>query len=256
MNIAVAVKRVPAPGAKIVLTPDALAIETKLLGFAISPHEECAVEEAVRLVEKHGGSVTVMALGPVEAIEQLRAALAVGADDAVLLKTDGSEWDPQATASALAEAMTAIESDKGGFDLILVGNESADSGGYQVGVRLAHHLGRPIVTGIKGLEVVDETLVARRQTADGYEVYQVDLPAVAAVKEGINLPRYPTLKGRLRAKSHPVVEIVPIASPGGLQMLRLQRPPDETSQTEILGSGPEAAPRVIEVLTGLGLVAR
>lgn len=256
MNLLVAVKRVPAPGAKIVLTEDAKAIETKLLGFTVSPHEECAVEEAVRLVESHGGAVTVITLGPEEAAEQLRAALAVGADDAVLLATDGTDWDPQATAAALAEAISALEAEKGVFDLLLFGNESADSGGYQVGVRVAHLLGRPIVTGIKGIEVVGGTVRARRQTADGYEVYEVDLPAVVAVKEGINLPRYPTLKGRLRAKSYPVSTSTPVQMPGGLQMTRLQRPPDEVSSTVVLGSGPEAAPKIVDLLRQLGLLDR
>ena len=107
MNVLVCVKRVPLTGGKMVLTADERAIETRHLGFTISPHEECGVEEAVRIVEAGGGSVTVLTLGPPEAEEQLRDAMAIGADRAILLETDGADWDPEATAAALVEAIRA-----------------------------------------------------------------------------------------------------------------------------------------------------
>src|SRR5487761_1796493 len=119
MEILVCVKRVPTVGGVLTLTADKRAIDTKTSGFTISPHEECAVEEAVRLVERFGGSVTVASLGPVAAEEQLRACLALGASAAVPLETAGA----------------------GPFDLMLLGNEASDTGDYQVGVRLAHLLG-------------------------------------------------------------------------------------------------------------------
>ena len=105
MDVLVCVKRVPLTGGKMVLTADERAIETRHLGFTISPHEECGVEEAVRIVEGAGGSVTVVTLGPAEAEEQLRECLALGADRAILLETDGSDWDPEATAAALHEVI-------------------------------------------------------------------------------------------------------------------------------------------------------
>src|SRR5512145_2324421 len=107
MNILICVKRVPATGGRITLTADQQEIDTKFLGFTVSPHEECAVEEAVRIVEAHGGSSTVLTLGPPEAEEQLRDCLALGADRAILLETDGAEWDPEATAAALHEVVAA-----------------------------------------------------------------------------------------------------------------------------------------------------
>lgn len=253
MKTLVCVKRVPAPGARINLTPDEKAIDARHLSFTVSPHEECAVEEAIRLKEKHGGTVTVMTLGPADAEEQLRYALSVGADEAVLLATDGADWDPQATAAALTARIKEIEG-SGAFDLILFGNESADSGGYQVGIRIAHALGRPVISGIKGLEVGDETVTARRETDSGSEVYRLSLPAVVAVKEGINLPRYPTLPGRLKAKKAEVISGPASASPGGLFMDRLFTPPEQKSVTNILGRGPEAAPAVVDLLEELGLM--
>jgi electron transfer flavoprotein beta subunit len=253
MRTLVCVKRVPAPGARINLTPDERAVDARHLSFTVSPHEECAVEEAIRLKEKHGGSVTVMTLGPADAEEQLRYALSVGADEAVLLSTDGSDWDPQATAVALTARINEIEG-SGVFDLILFGNESADSGGYQVGIRVAHALGRPVISGIKSLEVGEGRVSARRETGSGFEVYRLPLPAVVAVKEGINLPRYPTLPGRLKAKKAEVKSAPAAAPPGGLVMDRLFTPPEQKSVTNILGRGPEAAPAVVDLLEELGLL--
>src|ERR1700733_1630877 len=106
MHICVCVKRVPLTGGQITLTDDQRALSTKHLGFTVSPHEECGVEEAVQIVEREGGSVTVLTLGPPEAEEQLRDMMAIGADRAVHLVTDGAEeWDPQATASAIVAAI-------------------------------------------------------------------------------------------------------------------------------------------------------
>src|SRR5437867_3199032 len=107
MNVLVCVKRVPVTGGRISLTADQQEIDTRFLGFTVSPHEECAVEEAVRLVEAQGGASTVLTLGPEAAIEQLRDALAMGIDRAVLLETDGREWDPVATAGAIVDAVRA-----------------------------------------------------------------------------------------------------------------------------------------------------
>jgi electron transfer flavoprotein beta subunit len=245
---------VPAPGARIVLTGDQQAVDARHLPFTVSPHEECAVEAAVQIKEAHGGSVTVMTLGPPEAEEQLRYAISTGADEALLLVTDDREWDPQATAAALATAIGGLEASGGPFDLILFGNESADAGGYQVGIRVAHALSRPVISGIKAIAVEDGAVSCRRETDAGFEVYRLPLPAVVAVKEGINLPRYPTLPSRLKAKKADVPAAEPAGVPGGLRMLRLATPPEVASSTSILGNGPEAAPAVADLLEELGLI--
>ena len=249
MRVLVCIKRVPAPGARIVLTEDGRAIDTRLLSFAISPHEECAVAEAVRIAEGHEGQVTVLTLGPPEAEEQLRAALAVGAHEAVLIPTDGSDWDPISTATAITQAIEDLESDER-FDLILFGNESADSGGYQVGIRVARALGRPVVSGIKGIDVEDGAVRLRRDTAAGSEIYALPLPAVMTVKEGINLPRYPTLKGRLNAKKVEVQRIEEQRLGSGQEMVRLITPPQDVSETTIL----DDASAVVDLLQELQVV--
>ena len=258
MRILCCVKRVAAPGAKINVTDDGLAVDATHLGFATSPHEECGVEEAVQLTERHGGEVTVLTLGPPEAADQLRYAASVGAHHGVLVATDGSAWDPQRTAAALTEAIGGLEADGGPFDLLVFGNESADSGGFQVGVRVAYGLGRPIVNGIKGIEVDSETdggvVRARREIDGGFEVYELPMPAAVGVKEGLNLPRYPTMRGRLASKKLEVAEVASGAEPGGQSLIRLHRPREAVTETVVLGNGPEAAPAVVDVLEELGVV--
>jgi electron transfer flavoprotein beta subunit len=253
VNILVCVKRVPMTGGTIVLTPDEQAIETRHLGFTISPHEECGVEEAVRLIEAQGGESVVLSLGPADAEEQLRDAMALGIDRAILLQTD-EEFDGQATAAAI---LAAIEADRAAgveYDLIFFGNESADSGNYQVGIRVAHALGRPCVTGVKGVTVADGRARLEQEVPGGRDVYEVPLPAVVTVKEGLNLPRYPSVPGRLRAKRKPLETRSPERRQPGVEKIRLKLPEGDTSQAEILGHGPDAAPAVVEVLRRAGLV--
>jgi electron transfer flavoprotein beta subunit len=240
-------------GGKIVLTEDAQAIETKHLGFTISPHEECGVEEAVRLIEAHGGETVVLTLGPSEAEEQLRDAMALGADRAIHLISDGDEWDPQATAAAIVEAILADEAAGGAFDLVFFGNESADSGGFQVGIRVAYALGRAVATGLKNVLVEGVTVRCEQEVAGGRDVYVVPLPAVVTVLEGLNLPRYPSVPAKLRAQRKPVDASSPTRPDPKLEKLRLVVPESQGKEAEILGHGPDAAPAVVEVLRQIGV---
>jgi electron transfer flavoprotein beta subunit len=265
VNILVCVKRVPQTGGRIVLTADGQDIDTKFLGFTISPHEECGVEEAVRIVEAGGGSTAVLTLGPAAAEDQLRDAMALGIDRAILLETDGSEWDPVSTAAAIAAAVQAQEAANGPFDLIIFGNESADTGGFQVGIRVAVALERPVVNGLKGLAVGDGSITARREAiGGGWETYELPLPAAVGVKEGINLPRYPSVPGRLRAKKKDVERIAIGAAVGGPaavagvpigpSKVALRLPEEQGSKVEILGRGADAAPAVVDLLQRIGIV--
>ena len=248
VKILVCVKRVPITGGKIVLTDDAQEIRTLHLGFAISPHEECAVEEAVRIVEAEGGEVVVLTLGPAEGEEQLRDCMAIGADRGILIRTDGQEWDPQATAAAIVDAARDEA-----FDLILFGNESADSANFQVGIRVAHALGLPVVTGLKKIEVGGGRVRCERDAGGARDVYEAPLPAVLTVLEGLNLPRYPSVPGRLRAKSKPLAVVEPARPESKLDKLRLALPEGQGTTAEILGEGAAAAPKVVEVMQSLGV---
>ncbi len=256
MEILVCVKRVPATGGRINLTPDGQEIDTRFLGFTISPHEECAVEEAVRIVEAQGGSSAVLTLGPPVAEEQLRDSMAIGIDRAILLETDGREFDPIATAAAIVDTIHAQEAAGQPFDLIMFGNEAADTGDFQVGIRVAVALDRPIVTGIKGLTVRDGAVTARREApTGGWETYEIPLPAVVSVKEGLNLPRYPSIPGRLRAKRKEVEHIEPAWSSTGPVKLGLRVPVEQGAAVEIIGRGPDAAPAVVDLLVRIGVIA-
>ena len=246
VRILVCVKRVPLTGGRMVLTADEQALETRHLGFTISPHEECGVEEAVRIVEQQGGEVTVLTLGPPEAEEQIRETLAIGADRGILLATDGEEWDAEATAAAIAEHAAD-------YDLVIFGNESADSGNYQVGIRVAYALGRPVVTGLKGLTVEDGRARCEQEVAGGRDIYDVPLPAVVSVLEGINLPRYPSVPAKLRARQKPVETITPERPEPRLEKVRLVVPEGQGKQAEILGEGAGAAPAVVNVMRELGV---
>jgi electron transfer flavoprotein beta subunit len=248
VKVVVCVKRVPITGGKMVLTDDGQAIQTRHLGFTISPHEECGVEEAVRIVEAQGGEVVVLTLGPAEAEDQLRECMALGADRAIHLVTE-EEWDAQATASALVEAIRAEEP----FDLIVFGNESADAGNFQVGIRIAYAMGLPVVTGLKGLTIADGRARCEQEVATGRDVYDVPLPAIVTVKEGLNLPRYPSVPAKLRANRKPV-DAKPVERPASkLEKLRLVVPEGQGKQAEILGHGPDAAPAVVELMQKLGV---
>src|ERR1700730_6725800 len=175
MEILVCVKRVPTVGGRIAVTPDGQEVDTRASGFSISPHEECAVEEAVQITERAGGTVSVLTLGPEVAIEQLRDALALGAHRAVLLETDGREFGPIATAAAIAAEVRARP-----YGLVLLGNGAADTGDYQVGIRLAHELGWPVADGIKNLTVSPDGVVARRDDPGVEEAYRHPLPRPSA----------------------------------------------------------------------------
>ena len=263
MEILVCVKRVPTVGGAITLTDDRRAIDTKASGFTISPHEECAVEEAVRLVERFGGSVTVATLGPAVAEEQLRSCLALGASAAVLVETEpGAEVGPIATAAALHSVAAGAMSGGGGFDLVLLGNEASDTGDYQVGIRLAHLLGWPAATGIKALAVDDAafSVSASRTYRGALETFALELPCVVTVKEGINLPRYPSLPGRLRAKRAAITRIpVPdgadFGSAGDVRMTSLRVPDAPKKQATVLGQGAAAVPALVDVLVQLGVLS-
>jgi electron transfer flavoprotein beta subunit len=278
MNILVCVKRVPQTGGRIVLTADGQSIDTRFLGHTISPHEECGVEEAVRIVEKEGGSSAVLTLGPAEAEEQLRDAMAIGIDRAILLETGGTEWDPVSTAGVIAETIQAQEAANGEFDLLLFGNEAADTGDFQVGVRVAVALGRPVINGIKEIWFSDsrrEVFARREAPGGGWETFDLPLPAVLGVKEGLNLPRYPSVPGRLRAKKKEIERVPLGASPSGAlglgagedaagvdsaipgpTKLRLRLPAEERTAAEVIGRGPEAAPAVVDLLERIGVLAR
>ncbi|MBM3736173.1 MAG: electron transfer flavoprotein subunit beta/FixA family protein [Acidobacteria bacterium] len=251
MNILVCVKRVPDTGARVEITANGRAIETRNLGFTISPHEECAVEEAAVIAEKLGGSCTVLTVGPKDAEDQLRDCLAKGMDRGVLIETDGNELDPGQTASAI---VGFVRAQRAPFDLILFGSESADAANYQIGIHVAYALDLPCVTGVKRMSVQTGSVTAKQETRTGFDVYQAQLPAVLTVKEGLNLPRHPSLKATMGARKKPVERMRAEVGPASLEMVRLSVPAEKGSGAEILGEGKSAVPRIVDLLEELRLI--
>lgn len=248
-DVLVCVKRVPDTGGDVVLSADGQSVDARYLGFTISPHESCAVELAVRIAADDGGTVTVLTLGTDDAVEQLRSALGVGATSAVLIEADPTAYGPADVAREIAAVVEA-----GGHDLVLLGNDAADTGDFQVGIRLAYLLDRPVVNGVRTVEVAGGVATAKVAGPDGVETYAVPLPAVVTVLEGGVEPRYPTITGRMKAKKAKVEVVAPRGEPRGSGRVRLTLPPAAPSTVEVLGEGADAAPAVVDLLARLGVM--
>ncbi|MDN5853154.1 MAG: electron transfer flavoprotein subunit beta/FixA family protein, partial [Actinomycetia bacterium] len=179
-----------------------------------------------------------------------------GCADAALIEADGNAYGPADVAAAIAEVITARAAEGTTYDLVLVGNDAADTGDFQVGVRLAYALERPVLTGISTIEVAEDTVIARGAGPTGTEVFELPLPAVIAVQEGGVEPRYPSIPGRMKAKRAPLETIAPGREPVGSARVRLKLPPQQPSSVEVLGHGPEAAPALVDILTEIGVVSR
>ncbi|MDH2415927.1 hypothetical protein [Nocardioides sp. CER19] len=246
MSTLVCVKRVVDSSGQVVLTEDGQAVDGRYAGFTMSVHEECAVEIAVRT-----GDATVMTLGDTDAVEQLRAALAVGCTAATHVVADQQAFGP----ADVAREIAAVVRDQG-HDLVLLGNDASDTGDFQVGIRLAYELGWPVVNGVTEVSVDDGVVTARGAGPGGVETYRLPLPAVVTVLEGGVEPRYPTVPGRMRAKKVAIDEREPTSQPQGPGRVRLLLRPPVPSSVQVLGKGAEAAPAVVDLFEQLGVISR
>ncbi len=249
----VCVKRVPDSSSQVVLTPDSQAVDGRMAGYTVSPHEECAIELAVRIADATSGQATVLTLGPAEASEQLRTALALGCGAAVHVEADGVAFGPADVAREIAAVVEAHGDEGRGYDLVLLGNDASDTGDFQVGIRLAYALGLPVVNGVSTIEVADGVASAHVDGPDGPETYSVPTPMVATVLEGGVEPRYPTLKGRMAAKKVEIEAREATTTPGGSGRVQLTLPPPSPSTVEILGEGPDAAAAVVDLFDKVGV---
>jgi electron transfer flavoprotein beta subunit len=247
MKIAVCVKAVPdaASGRRIDPATKRLDRSGEL---AISEWDTYAIEEALVLKEAAGdGEVVVVSLGPERAVDALRKALAMGADRAVLVTDpafDGA--DLLGTAKALAGAL-----ERESPELVLFGQQSADGGGACLWAAVADRLRRPIVSQVSELTIEGDALTGKRQTEFGYDILRMPLPAVVAVADSINTPRYPSLKGIMGAKKKPQ-ETLAAADVGGLDesrttVLALNPPPSRGEARRIEDDG-SAAEQIVEFL--------
>ena len=254
-DVLVCIKRVPDLGGEIRLTADSMSVDDASLGHTVSPHEDCAVELAIQTAKDTGGQATVLTLGTSDAVEQLRTALALGCTGAVLIEADPVSYGPADVASAIAEVVRAHEAAGTSYDLVLLGNDAADTGDFQVGIRLSYLLDRPVVTGVSTLSVDGETVTARGGSPDGgTEIFEVPLPAVLTVMEGGVEPRYPSIPGRMKAKKITIEQVTPTPATVGSGRIRLKLPEAQPNEVVILGEGPEAAAAVVDVIEKLGVL--
>jgi electron transfer flavoprotein beta subunit len=253
MNIHVFVKRVPDTESRIRIDRDAKAVIEDGLNFVINPYDEYAVEEALRLREAHGGTVRVFAAGREESLVVLKKGLAMGADEAVLVRDDAPEsYDGLRTARILAAAVKGRYPD---FDLLLFGKQSVGADNAQVPSMMAELLGLPQVNVATKLEISGSGGVAHREIESGTEKVVFSLPAVVSAQKGLNEPRYETLKGIMGAKKK-VIPVIPVGELGlsaaelapGIEITGLDVPAGRQAG-KIIGGGPaEAAKELVRLL--------
>jgi electron transfer flavoprotein beta subunit len=240
MNILVFVKRVPDTESRIRIQHETRTIAEDGLNFVISPYDEYAVEEALRVKEAKGGAVKVVAVGGDAAATILRKTLAMGADEAFLIKDDAPEtYDGLRTARIIARA---VEKKLGPADLLLFGKQSVGADNAQVPAMVAELLGLPQATVVTKLEIDGASATALREIEGGLEKVALSLPAVVSAQKGLNEPRYETLKGIMAAKKKPVPVIT-------LEELGFG-PADLAAAVETTGLDVPAARQAGKILTG------
>jgi electron transfer flavoprotein beta subunit len=252
-NVLVCIKRVPDFSGEVLLTADAQSADARFVGYTLSNHDSCAVELAVQIAAATEGTATVLSVGDADAVEQIRSALGVGCTAAVLVEADPVTLGPADVAREIAAVARDHETAGTAYDLVLLGNDAADSGDFQVGIRLAHELARPVVTGMQNVSVEDGVARLQGDGPEGRETYEVPLPAVVTVMEGGVEPRYPTITGRMKAKKIEVETRALSQPPAGSGRVQLSLPPPSPSSVELLGEGPEAAGTVVDLLQRLGV---
>ncbi|CAI8871487.1 Electron transfer flavoprotein subunit beta [Brevibacillus sp. IT-7CA2] len=200
MNILVIIKQTFDTEEKIVLQNGAISEEG--VNFIINPYDEYAIEEAIKLRDEHSGQITVITIGPERAESALRTALAMGADQAVMVDSEGLNLDEYSAAKILAAVIKDRE-----FDLIIGGNVTVDYGSGQVGPRLAEELNIPQVTTITKLDIDGTQATVERDVEGDKEIIAVTLPVLVTAQQGLNEPRYPSLPGIMKAKKKPIERI-------------------------------------------------
>lgn len=254
MEIIVCIKQVPDTAAEIIPTPDGTGIRMEGIPWVMNPYDEYALEEALRIKERLGGSVTALCLGPEEAATTLRTAAAMGADTLVHLADPAFEGsDAHAAAKALAAAIKGMS-----YDLILCGKMAVDDYSGYVGTALAELLGLPHLPAVVKVDLEGSTVTAHRETEAGTAVVQCPLPAVLTAEKGLNEPRYPKALDIMKAKRKELtaktaadlgVDPATVGAAGALtRVLRFEQPPQRGGGRVIEAPVAEAVAQLVEEL--------
>lgn len=249
MKIGVCIKQVPAKDAPLAIVEGSAWIRESDIGFETNEPDSFALEEALRLKEKHGGEVVAISMGPERAKQTIKEALAKGAERGIHVSDpEFFRLDPLTSARSFAAALQ-----RENFDLILTGLQSDDQGFGQTGVLLAELLERPHATIIMAIEVIGSGLKLKRELEAGwFQWVEVPLPAVLTIQSGINKPRYATLKGIMAAKKKEIATIertsLGVADARTQQVERIYVPQKSKKTEFITGSPKEAAAKLIDKL--------
>lgn len=239
MDVIVCIKNVPDTEAELILQNN--QIDDSHLNYILNPFDEYAVEESVRIVEKFGGSVTVLSLGDEKTKNIIQKALAVGCQRAILIKA-GKVYEPLVTAKALADTIRQLN-----FDILFFGKQAIDSDHSQTGQIVAALLGIPCLGNVVKLEVVGKQVTATRETEHGLEVVSANLPAVITAHKGLNEPRYPSLRNILAARKIQIEERTVQLTEEGMHIQGMELRPRRKGG-RIIGSGAEAVPELVRLL--------
>ncbi len=244
MKIVVCTKRVPDSAAKIRPAADGKSVDPQGVEFGISPYDEIALERAVQLKEAGVASqVTVLCLGPKESTKDVRKALAMGADDAVLLLEDRPFRDPTATAEALAGAIAEM-----GADAVFCGWKAIDDDSGAVAGLLAARLDYAYASFAVKIDAAEGGLQVSREVEGREEVVHVPTPCVVTTQRGLAEPRFASLKGIMQAKRKPLVESAPAAGAENASELIALTPPPPRAEGRLLGEGAAAVAELVRVL--------
>jgi electron transfer flavoprotein beta subunit len=241
MKVVVCVNHVPDTETKIKVGPDNVSIDKTGVNFMMSPYDEIAVEEGLRIRDKFKGEVVILSLGGEQNKETLRKALAMGVDKALLLKDDAVR-DSFGVAKGLAEEIKAVAP-----DVVLFGKQSIDYDDAQVGTLVAEMLGLPSVAVVVKMDIQDGKVVCQREIEGGHETVETKLPAVFLAQKGLNEPRYPTLKGIMAAKSKPIEVKPAAAAESRVETVQLRKPAPK-NPGRILGTDKSAVPELVKLL--------
>lgn len=243
MKIIVCIKQVPDTEARLRIAPDGRSIDRTELKYVLNPYDEFAIEEALRIREAKGGTVTVVCLAPERARIAIRDALAMGADDGVLVKDTREHRDAWSTARILADTLRTLMP----FDLAFFGRQAVDLDNWQTSIRVAELLDLPCITAVGKLEVGDGAVKAWRNVEGGRELIEAAFPLVISADEMLNEPRYASLKGIMAAKKKTIQELDPAAYDDRVEIVGL-RPRPERTGGRIVGEGPDAVGELVRLL--------
>jgi electron transfer flavoprotein beta subunit len=241
MKIAVCVNHVPDTAAKIKIGADGKTIDPAGIQFIINPYDEFAVEEALKTKEKTGGEVVVISLGSDANKETIRKALAMGADNGILLKSEGTK-DSVAVAKALAEEIKTQD-----CKLVFMGKQSVDYDDAIVGQLTAAMLGYNCVTVVVDLKIDGDKITAEREIEGGREVVETSLPAIITTQKGLNEPRYASLKGIMAAKKKTIEEKTAAEASSSSEVIKLIKPESKPAG-RIVGTDVSAVPELVRLL--------